>query len=242
MRPAPQEPVSVLVDFSVPAPVTALTLLRLGPGRALLLGAFAPGSITRAARRTARLKARIEASPAPATEARAARRAETTTTRRRPTRTRRTRRTKTTARARRSSRTTGTRTRRPGAGRARRAESRRTRRPRRTAAYGTRSRRFGLSLFDDDRPPLHQPPRQLLDRRLGALVGRGFHEGKPAGPTCVAVQRDTNAPNFYSLAGERLTKLLLVDVVREIPDEKTSTHPASFLRTPSLGQIMSLAD
>ena len=49
--------------------------------------------------------------------------------------------------------------------------------------------RFGLRLFDDDRPPLQDAAGQLLDRSLGAVVGHGFDEGEPSWTAGFAIER-----------------------------------------------------
>jgi len=85
-----------------------------------------------------------------------------------------------------------------------------------------------LCLFHDDRPPLQDAARELLDRRLGAFVGHGLDEGEATRPRRLSIESDANAANFDSFAGERLAKLLLGDVIREIADEKSSTHPSSW--------------
>jgi hypothetical protein len=78
---------------------------------------------------------------------------------------------------------------------------------------------------------LHQPSRQLLDRRLCAFVGHGLDEGESARTARVPIQGNAHAAHLDAFAGEGLAELLLVYVVRKIADKKTSTHPGLFLRS-----------
>src|SRR5664279_3286865 len=55
--------VSVFVDFPVPAPVATFAFLRLGAGRLLLFGAFAPGRVARSPGRRPTLEAGVERRP-----------------------------------------------------------------------------------------------------------------------------------------------------------------------------------
>jgi len=73
---------------------------------------------------------------------------------------------------------------------------------------------------------LQDAPRELLDRGLRARVVVSLDERKSAGAPGLAIERHAHTADLYSLRGEGLTKLLLVDVIREIADEKTRAHPA----------------
>ncbi len=91
------------------------------------------------------------------------------------------------------------------------------------------------------RPCINRPDNFSIDALAPSSVS-GLHERESTRTTRIPIERDANAAYLYPLAGEGLTQLLLVDVIREITNEKTSTHPASFLRTPSVvGQLMSSA-
>jgi hypothetical protein len=81
-----------------------------------------------------------------------------------------------------------------------------------------------LCLFHDDRAPLQDASRKLLDRSLGPVVGGGLHEGEPPWTARFAIERDADASQLDLLAGERLPQLLLGDVVRKITNEKSGTH------------------
>jgi hypothetical protein len=77
---------------------------------------------------------------------------------------------------------------------------------------------------------LKQAARELLDGSLRAFVGRGLDERESARSAGVTVEGDADASHLDSFSCERLPELLLVDVIRKIADEKTSTH-REFLRT-----------
>jgi hypothetical protein len=83
-----------------------------------------------------------------------------------------------------------------------------------------------LSFLDDDRPALKNAAGQFLDREFRPRVGFGFDEREAARASRLAVKRDANAADFDSFRREGFPQLLLVDVVREVADEKTRTHPA----------------
>jgi hypothetical protein len=68
---------------------------------------------------------------------------------------------------------------------------------------------------------------ELFDGRLRALVRHGFDEGEAAWPPSFAVERYAHAPQFDTVACERLTQFLLGHGVREVADEKSSTHSVS---------------
>ena len=171
-------------SLAVPPPVAPLALLGLGPGRALLFGALA-----------ARAGLRWGAHPGPGAEAPGPKppgaRGRTEVAGRTAW---------TSPWARSSAEAAGT----PGTARwaagpgsrwprAAEAATSRAWRARAETAGRTRPRRFGLRLLDDDRTPLQDAAGKLLDRSLGAVVGRGFDEGEPAWTTCFAIERDANA-------------------------------------------------
>jgi hypothetical protein len=83
-----------------------------------------------------------------------------------------------------------------------------------------------LGFLDDDGTALQDAAGQLLDRGFRPSVGLGFDERETTWAPCLAVERDANAPNFDSFRREGFPQLLLVDVIREVADEKTRTHPA----------------
>jgi hypothetical protein len=219
----------IFVDLAVPAPVAPLAVFRLGARGLLLLGALAPRGRVYAARR-GRAAAGTSAEAARATRGSAVAAAATgraTGTTRRAAEAARTgttiaaattgRAAGTTGRAAvataaartagTTARTAGTRTAEATAARAR------------TAAHG-----LGLSLLHDDRAALEETPGQLLDGRLRAIVRHRLDERKATGTTRLTIERDTHAAELDALARERLAKLLLVDVVRKVADEKTRTH------------------
>src|SRR5450432_4107763 len=180
---ASRPPGSRLVVVAVPAPIAPLLLLRLGASGALLLR-------TLAARRAALAGPTRPRSGSKAARPGSARSTGWTEVARRAARTH--------ARwtGAKASGTSGT------PGRSARTSSRRTRsaeaaspRPGRAAkaAGRARPRRFGLRLLDDDRTPLEDTPRELLDRRLGALVSGGLNEGETAWPAGLTIERDANA-------------------------------------------------
>jgi hypothetical protein len=83
-----------------------------------------------------------------------------------------------------------------------------------------------LSLFHDDSASLQHASGKLFDRRFRAVVRHGFDEGEATWPPCLAIERNANAAKLDAFSCERLAKLLLGDVVREVADEESSTHPS----------------
>jgi hypothetical protein len=81
---------------------------------------------------------------------------------------------------------------------------------------------------------LKQPTGELLDRCLGSVIGRGFDEGEATRPAGVAIEGHPHAADLDPFAGEGFAELLLVYVVRKIPNEKTSTHRAIPAGRPGL--------
>jgi len=81
-----------------------------------------------------------------------------------------------------------------------------------------------LRLFHDQGATLQHATRQLLDRRLGAVICHGLDESKASRTNGLAVQRDPHAANLDAFVRERFLELLLVDVIREVADEKAGTH------------------
>jgi hypothetical protein len=236
-----QAAVSVLVDLTIPAPVAPFPLFGLWPRRLLFLGALAARRIAGAAWGCSTRKARIEAAAASPSIS-GTRRATAESGARRSARSGRPG-SEPAARAGWATGTCSAWARSDGrAGCARRSKTATTRTAgRRRAGNARRSgrarahpSRLGLRLLDDDGATLHQAARELFDRRLGTVVGRGLDEREATRPTRVSVQRDPNAAYFYPFTGEGLTQLLLVDVVRKIPDKKTSTHTSLFLRADRL--------
>ena len=76
---------------------------------------------------------------------------------------------------------------------------------------------------------------QLLDGSLGAVVGHGLDEGEAARAAGFAVERNPDAAQLYAVARESLAQFLLGHGVREVADEKSSTHPSFWLAWLLLG-------